>query len=154
MPDAAHRQAVDVHPLRKKRLQIVLFVMTFAALGIGLLVFAMRDNLNLFFAPASVVAGKAPLGKQIRLGGYVVRGSVQRDPDGLTVHFRLTDGQADVAVTYTGILPDLFSEGEAAVAKGKLVSQQEFEASEVLAKHDENYTPPEVKQTAVKPAQP
>jgi cytochrome c-type biogenesis protein CcmE len=140
-----------MHPVRKKRLLIVLFVMGFTALGIALLVFAMRDNLNLFFAPASVAAGKAPLGKSIRIGGYVVKGSVQRESNGLTVHFRLTDGAAEVAVVYTGILPDLFAEGEAAVAKGKLSSRTDFVASEVLAKHDENYTPPEVQQTAVKP---
>jgi len=140
-----------MHPVRKKRLLIILFVMGFSALGIALLVFAMRDNLNLFFAPAAIAEGKAPLNKQIRIGGYVVKGSVQRQPDGLTVHFKLTDGRAEIAVSYTGILPDLFSEGEAAVAKGKLLSANEFLASEVLAKHDENYTPPEVQQTASKP---
>jgi len=140
-----------MHPVRKKRLLIILFVMGFSALGIALLVFAMRDNMNLFFAPASIAAGKAPLHRQIRVGGYVVKGSVQRQPDGLTVHFKLTDGSAEIAVSYTGILPDLFSEGEAAVAKGELTSQTDFLASEVLAKHDENYTPPEVEQTAVKP---
>ncbi len=140
-----------MHPVRKRRLLIILFVMAFSALGIALLVFAMKDNMNLFFAPASIAEGKAPLHKQIRVGGYVVKGSVQRQPDGLTVHFRLTDGKAEVGVSYTGILPDLFSEGEAAVAKGKLMSTDEFLATEVLAKHDENYTPPEVEQTAVKP---
>lgn len=140
-----------MHPLRKKRLLIVLFVMGFAALGIALLVFAMRDNMNLFFAPAAIAQGKAPLNKQIRIGGYVVKDSVQRQGDGLTVHFRLTDGSSEIGVSYTGILPDLFSEGEAAVATGKLISSNEFLATEVLAKHDENYTPPEVQQTAVKP---
>lgn len=141
-----------MHPIRKKRLYIVLFVMAFSALGIALLVFAMKDNMNLFFAPASIAEGKVPLNKQIRMGGYVVKNSVQRQPDGLTVKFRLTDGNTEVAVSYTGILPDLFSEGEAAVVKGKLLSANDFQASEVLAKHDENYTPPEVQQTAVKPA--
>ena len=140
-----------MHPVRKKRLFIVLFVMAFAALGIALLVFAMRDNMNLFFAPAAIAEGKVPLNKQIRMGGYVVKGSLQRQPDGLTLHFKLTDGRAEVAVSYTGILPDLFAEGEAAVVKGKLTSADNFLATEVLAKHDENYTPPEVQQTAVKP---
>jgi cytochrome c-type biogenesis protein CcmE len=138
-------------PIRKKRLYIVLFVMAFSALGIALLVFAMKDNMNLFFAPAAIAAGKAPLDKQIRIGGYVVKGSLQRQPDGLTLNFRLTDGVAEVTVSYTGILPDLFSEGEAAVVKGKLLSENNFLATEVLAKHDENYTPPEVQQSAVKP---
>jgi len=140
-----------MHPVRKKRLLIILFVMGFSALGIALLVFAMKDNMNLFFAPASIAQGKAPLNKQIRVGGYVVKGSVQRQSDGLTVHFKLTDGAAEINVSYTGILPDLFSEGEAAVAKGKLTSAMDFLATEVLAKHDENYTPPEVQQTAIKP---
>lgn len=141
-----------MHPIRKKRLTIILFVMAFSALGIALLVFAMKDNMNLFFAPAAIAEGKVPLNKQIRMGGYVVKDSVERQSDGLTVKFKLTDGTAEVAVSYTGILPDLFSEGEAAVVKGKLLSADNFLATEVLAKHDENYTPPEVQQTAVKPA--
>jgi cytochrome c-type biogenesis protein CcmE len=142
---------IAMHPLRKKRLLIILFVMGFSALGISLLVFAMKDNMNLFFSPVAIAEGKAPLHKQIRVGGYVVKESVQRQSDGLTVHFKLTDGTTEINVRYTGILPDLFSEGEAAVAKGKLTSPTDFLASEVLAKHDENYTPPEVEQTAVKP---
>jgi cytochrome c-type biogenesis protein CcmE len=140
-----------MNPIRKKRLYIVLFVMAFSALGIALLVFAMKDNMNLFFAPAAIAEGKVPFNKQIRMGGYVVRGSVQRQADGLTVNFKLTDGTAEVPVSYTGILPDLFSEGEAAVVKGKLAPDNNFLAVEVLAKHDENYTPPEVQETAVKP---
>lgn len=140
-----------MHPVRKKRLMIVLFVMGLSAIGIGLMVFALRENLNLFFPPAEIAAGRAPVGETIRVGGYVVRGSVQREGEGLTVLFRLTDGQAEITVRYEGILPDLFSEGEAAVAKGKLNLKGEFEAIEVLAKHDENYTPPEVSDTARKP---
>lgn len=138
-----------MHPIRKKRLLVVLFVMVFAAIGIGLVIYALRQNMNLFYAPAGVVSGEAPLDQQIRVGGYVVKGSIQREPDGLTVRFHLTDGIADIAVRYTGILPDLFTEGQAAVAKGKLSSRQELVATEVLAKHDENYTPPEIKETAV-----
>lgn len=140
-----------MHPLRKKRLLIVLFVMVFSAIGIGMLVFAMRENLNLFFPPTEIISGKAPRNQVIRVGGYVVNGSVQRIGDGLQVRFKLTDGPAEITVLYTGILPDLFSEGEAAVAKGKLNDSNELEAIEVLAKHDENYTPPEVSDTAVKP---
>lgn len=140
-----------MHPVRKKRLMVVLFVLVFSAIGISLLVFAMRDNLNLFFPPVEIISGKAPRHQTIRVGGYVVKGSVQRQQDGLQVSFRLTDGQAEVVVLYTGILPDLFSEGEAAVAKGKLNDENQLEAVEVLAKHDENYTPPEISATAVKP---
>jgi len=140
-----------MHPIRKKRLLIVLFVMVFSAIGISLLVFAMRENINLFYPPAEIASGKAPKQKMIRVGGYVVKDSVQRQGDSLQVRFRLTDGWAEVTVLYVGILPDLFSEGEAAVAKGKLNDSNELEAVEVLAKHDENYTPPEVSDTAVKP---
>jgi cytochrome c-type biogenesis protein CcmE len=140
-----------MHPLRKKRLMMVLFIMTFSALGIALLVFAMRENLNLFFPPAEVASGKAPRHQTIRVGGYVVKDSVERLGEGLQVRFRLTDGWAETTVLYTGILPDLFSEGEAAVAKGKINDNNELESVEVLAKHDENYTPPEVSDSAVKP---
>lgn len=125
--------------------------MVFSAVGISLLVFAMRENLNLFFPPAEIAAGKAPRHQTIRVGGYVVKDSVERQGEGLQVRFRLTDGWAETIVWYVGILPDLFSEGEAAVAKGKLNDNNELEAVEVLAKHDENYTPPEVSDTAVKP---
>lgn len=140
-----------MHPIRKKRLMIVLFVMAFSALGISLLVFALRENINLFFPPAEIAAGKAPPHQTIRVGGYVVKDSVERQGEGLQLRFRLTDGWAETTVLYVGILPDLFSEGEAAVAKGKLNDKNELEAVEVLAKHDENYTPPEVSGTAVKP---
>lgn len=140
-----------MHPVRKQRLQLVIFFMFFAAIAIGLLVFALRENLNLFFPPADIVAGKAPLNQQIRVGGYVVEDSVKRESDDLTVSFLLTDGKAEVLVRYKGILPDLFSEGEAAIAKGMLVEGYVLDAVEVLAKHDENYTPPEVSDTATKP---
>jgi len=140
-----------MHPVRKQRLIIVLFGMCCAAVAIGLLVYALRENMNLFFSPKQIVAGEAPLNQQIRVGGYVVPGSVQRSEEGLDVTFRLTDGEKEMAVQYTGILPDLFSEGEAAIAKGKLSAEGLFMAIEVLAKHDENYTPPEVSDTATKP---
>lgn len=140
-----------MHPIRKKRLLIVLFVVVFSSIGIGLVVFALRENLNLFFPPVEIMSGKAPKHKTIRVGGYVVKDSVQRLGDSLQLSFRLTDGRAETTVLYTGILPDLFSEGEAAVAKGKLNDEQQLEATEVLAKHDENYTPPEISETAVKP---
>lgn len=140
-----------MHPVRKQRLLVVMFIMFFAAIAIGLLVYALRENMNLFFPPKDIVAGKAPVGQQIRVGGYVVKGSVQRSTEDLAVTFKLTDGAAEVSVKYVGILPDLFAEGEAAIAKGKLLSTKEFVAIEVLAKHDENYTPPEVSDTAQKP---
>ncbi|MEM8562920.1 MAG: cytochrome c maturation protein CcmE [Pseudomonadota bacterium] len=133
-----------MHPLRKQRLMLVVFVVMFSSAAIGLMAYALRGNINLFFPPTDVVAGKAPLGQPIRVGGMVVDGSVIRSADSLEVAFELTDFQSNVAVVYTGILPDLFDEGQGAVAAGTLNANGVLMASEVLAKHDENYMPPEV----------
>mgnify|MGYP001826867037 CR=1 FL=1 len=133
-----------MHPLRKQRLFLVLFVVLFSSAAIGLVVYALSGNINLFFPPAEVVAGKAPVGQPIRVGGMVVDKSVQRSDDSLAVRFQLTDYQASVPVVYEGILPDLFDEGQGAVASGVLNDEGVLLASEVLAKHDENYMPPEV----------
>jgi cytochrome c-type biogenesis protein CcmE len=123
---------------------VVLLIVTGAAVAVGLAAYAMRQNINLFYPPADVVAGKAPVGKRIRAGGMVVEGSVVRDRDSLRVSFLVTDYQAQLPVVYTGILPDLFAEGQGIVAAGSLDAQGVFQATEVLAKHDENYMPPEV----------
>ena len=133
-----------MHPVRKQRLLLVLFVVLFSSAAIGLVVYAMRGNINLFFPPAEVAAGNAPTGQSIRVGGMVVAGSVQRSEESLEIAFELTDYEASVPVIYRGILPDLFDEGQGAVAAGKLNEQGVLEATEVLAKHDENYMPPEV----------
>ena len=133
-----------MHPVRKQRLYIVLFVVLFSSVAVGLVAYALRGNINLFFPPADVVAGKAPAGQPIRVGGMVVDGSVQRSDDSLRVRFELTDYQGSVPVVYEGILPDLFDEEQGAVASGELDSSGLLHASEVLAKHDENYMPPEV----------
>ena len=133
-----------MHPVRKQRLYLVLFVVLFSSAAIGLVTYALRGNINLFFPPADVAAGKAPIGQPIRVGGMVVDGSVQRSDDSLAVRFQLTDYEASVPVVYKGILPDLFGEGQGAVASGVLNNDGVLEASEVLAKHDENYMPPEV----------
>lgn len=133
-----------MHPVRKQRLLLVLFVVLFSSAAIGLVVYAMSGNINLFFPPAEVAAGKAPTGKPIRVGGMVVEGSVQRSDDSLAVAFELTDYEAKVGVVYEGILPDLFGEGQGAVASGALNADGVLVATEVLAKHDENYMPPEV----------
>lgn len=133
-----------MHPVRKQRLYLVLFVVLFSSVAVGLVLYGMSGNINLFFPPADVVAGKAPVGQSIRVGGMVVDGSIVRSDDTLEVRFELTDYAASVPVTYTGILPDLFDEGQGAVASGKLDAQGLLVASEVLAKHDENYMPPEV----------
>jgi cytochrome c-type biogenesis protein CcmE len=133
-----------MHPVRKQRLYLVLFVALFSSVAIGLVMYALRGNINLFYPPAAVVAGKAPFGQPIRVGGMVVKGSVQRAEDSLALKFQLTDFQASVPVFYTGILPDLFGEGLGAVASGVLNGDGVLEATEILAKHDENYMPPEV----------
>jgi len=123
-----------------------------AALGIAsvFVLQALDSNIAFFVTPSEVAAGKAPQGKAFRVGGMVREGSLKRD--NLTVHFAITDTVKDVPVAYTGILPDLFKEGKGAVAQGKLGSDGVFIASEVLAKHDENYMPPEA-QHAVDQAQ-
>ncbi len=133
-----------MHPVRKQRLYLVLFVVLFSSAAAGLVMYALRGNINLFFPPAEIAQGKAPLGQPIRVGGMVMADSVQRSDDSLEVKFMLTDYQANVAVVYEGILPDLFDEGQGAVASGVLGDDGVFVASEVLAKHDENYMPPEV----------
>ncbi len=133
-----------MHPVRKQRLIIVLCVVLFSSAAVGLMAYALRGNINLFFPPAEVAAGKAPLGQPIRVGGMVVEGSVQRSEDSLQVRFEVTDYQASVTVVYEGILPDLFDEGQGAVAAGVLDDSGVLQATEVLAKHDENYMPPEV----------
>ena len=133
-----------MHPVRKQRLYLVLFLIVFSSAAIGLVAYALRGNINLFFSPADVAAGKAPVGQALRVGGMVVDGSVQRSDDSLVVRFEITDFQSTVPVVYEGILPDLFGEGQGAVASGELDALGVLQASEVLAKHDENYMPPEV----------
>ena len=133
-----------MHPVRKQRLYLVLFVIVFSTVAVSLVSYGLRGNINLFFPPAQVAAGKAPVGQLIRVGGMVVEGSVQRSDTDLQVRFEVTDYQATVPVVYVGILPDLFDEGQGAVAAGRLNEKGVLEATEVLAKHDENYMPPEV----------
>mgnify|MGYP005825121571 CR=1 FL=1 len=133
-----------MHPVRKQRLIMVLFIVILSSITIGLIVYALRENLNLFYPPGKIVSGEVPHNVRIRGGGCVKPGSVKRSDQNLDVSFVITDGAADVTVKFSGILPDLFAEGEAAVINGKINDRGEFEASEVLAKHDENYIPPEV----------
>lgn len=142
-----------MHPLRRQRLFIVLFIVVMAGLAAGLLGYALRENINLFYPPAAIAAGDAPVGRPIRAGGIVLEGSIERALDSLDVRFIVTDYQANVTVTFTGILPDLFSEGEGVVVSGQLDEQGIFRATQVLAKHDENYMPPEVSE-ALKNAHP
>jgi cytochrome c-type biogenesis protein CcmE len=121
------------------------------AIAAALILNALNSNIALFVTPSDVIAGKAPHGRAFRIGGLVKAGSMHRD--NLTVHFVVTDLVQNVPVSYTGILPDLFQEGKGAVIQGKLEANGEFIASEVLAKHDENYMPPEAKQALDKAQQ-
>jgi cytochrome c-type biogenesis protein CcmE len=129
---------------RHKRLAFV--VGGLAALGVvATLIFnAVNSNMQFFFSPSDVVAKKAPQNSTFRLGGLVKEGSLSRENDGLTVHFLVTDNAEEVKVTYKGILPDLFREGQGVVTQGSFNTAGQFIASEVLAKHDEEYMPPEV----------
>jgi len=131
-------------PVRKQRLLIVVFIVVIAAIVVGLLSYALRENINLFYTPSQVAAGEAPTNTQIRVGGMVVVDSLQRASDSLDSTFLVTDGTATLLIHYSGILPDLFAEDEAAVATGALGDDGVFVAQQVLAKHDEEYTPPEV----------
>jgi len=128
---------------RHKRMAFILVGLSGLAVAAGLVLNALNSNLALFISPTEVLAGDAPKDKAFRLGGMVVEGSLERQEDGLTVHFGVTDNDKTVTVAYTGILPDLFKEGTGVVAQGKMVGGM-FKASEVLAKHDENYMSPEV----------
>lgn len=132
-------------PIRRQRLILIILMVVGIGTAVGFALKSFNENLMYFFSTTDVMAGKAPKDALFRLGGMVVKGSVQRPGDGLTVHFKLTDFSKEVAVEYTGILPDLFREGQGIVANGKLDERGVFVAEEVLAKHDENYMPPEVK---------
>ena len=131
--------------MKPRHKRIALIVAGLAVLGIAatLVLNAFRSNLVFFFTPTQVAAHEAPQGRHFRIGGLVEKGSVKRQPDGVTVRFVVTDTAKSVPVMFTGILPDLFKEGKGVVAQGKLGADGVFAASEVLAKHDENYLPPE-----------
>ena len=131
-------------PRRRQRFILVGLLLVGVGLAATLALLALQENINLFFSPSQVVAGEAPVGTPFRLGGMVVDGSVIRGAENLNIRFDLTDTAQSVSVTYTGILPDLFREGQGIVAQGSIDASGQFTATEVLAKHDETYMPPEV----------
>ncbi len=139
-----------MNPRRKQRLYIAILSISGFSIAIGLILYALGQNIDLFYTPSEIVNGKNEdgvkprLGQRLRIGGLVVPGSVKRDKETLEVSFNLIDSGPLVEVTYTGILPDLFREGQGIVAQGVLVEPTKIEAFEVLAKHDEEYMPPEV----------
>jgi len=129
---------------RRRRLVLVVGILVGVGISGALALTAFKKNVMFFFNPSQVAAGQVPSGERFRLGGMVSKGSVQRTPGSLEVRFVVTDFQHDLPVTYTGVLPDLFREGQGVVAHGRLRSDGVFVAEEVLAKHDEKYMPPAV----------
>ena len=130
---------------RHKRFAIIAAGVAAIAVAAALVLNAFQSNLVFFFSPSQIAAGEAPKDRAFRVGGMVQAGSVKRQGDGLTVEFIVTDTAKSIPVTYKGILPDLFREGKGVVAQGRLGTDGVFRADEVLAKHDENYMPPEAK---------
>jgi len=128
---------------RHKKMAIIVGGLAGLSAVVALGMNAFQSNLVFFFSPTQVVAKEAPQDRSFRLGGLVQEGSLKREDDGLTVHFVVTDTAKNIPVTYKGILPDMFKEGKGVVAQGSLTSAGVFKADEVLAKHDENYMPPE-----------
>ena len=136
---------------RRNRLLFVLLLLVGAGGATGFALLALNENINLFYEPEQIVAGEAPVDRMIRAGGMVVDGSVQRSTTDLKVSFAISDlRESEVTVEYEGILPDLFREGQGIIAQGKLRDDGVFVAEEVLAKHDENYMPPEVADVVAK----
>ncbi len=136
---------------RHRRIALIVAGVAGLALAATLVLQAFQDNLVFFFTPTQVVANEAPQGRAFRVGGMVEKGSVKRQPDGVTVHFVVTDTAKSIPVAFKGVLPDLFREGKGVVTQGRLENGL-FVASDVLAKHDENYMPPEAAE-ALKKAQ-
>ena len=128
---------------RHKKLALIGGALAVIGIIAALVLNALNSNIALYITPTEVAAGKAPQGKLFRIGGLVKEGSIQRQADGVTIAFVITDTAKDIPVAYKGILPDLFKEGKGVVAQGRLTADGSFSATEVLAKHDENYMPPE-----------
>ncbi len=128
---------------RQKRLMYIVIAVAAVGVAVGLVLNALKDNVSLYFTPTQVYNKEAPQDRSFRIGGLVEKGSLKRETDGLSVHFVITDLHEKLPVVYKGILPDLFKEGKGVVAQGKMEGDGIMHASEVLAKHDENYMPPE-----------
>jgi cytochrome c-type biogenesis protein CcmE len=133
-----------VTPTRKRRLIAVVLILAGIGTAAAIAMYSLQQNLLYFQSPSEIAEQAMPAGRQFRLGGLVKGGSVTRAQDGLAVRFTVTDGLEEIEVQYVGILPDLFREGQGVIARGSLDTEGLFAASEVLAKHDENYMPPEV----------
>ncbi|MGX2973576.1 cytochrome c maturation protein CcmE [Ursidibacter arcticus] len=150
-----------MNPRRKSRLKVVLSILIGVSVAAGLMLYALSKNIDLFYTPSEIIYGKnddpktkPEVGQRIRVGGMVVEGSVKRDDKSLKVVFGLNDIGPAIQVEYEGILPDLFREGQGIVAQGILIEPTTLKATEVLAKHDENYMPPELNDQMKKQHQP
>jgi cytochrome c-type biogenesis protein CcmE len=130
----------------KQKLIWIIIIFLLVASAIGLVLYALKQNINLFYSPSQVAKGLAPVNRNFRLGGLVTVGSVHKDPESLRVNFSITDKLKSIPVEYTGVLPDLFKENQSVVVEGQLSSKGHFVANQVLAKHDEKYMPKEVKE--------
>ncbi|KTC81332.1 cytochrome c maturation protein CcmE [Legionella brunensis] len=139
-----------MNPIRQRKIFLLLFIVSVLGVVTGLVLYTLRQNISLFYTPTQIVSGEAPKEHNIRLGGMVVKNSIMRATNDLSVEFKLTDFKQTVTVNYRGILPDLFREEQGIVALGKLTDNHHFVATEVLAKHDANYMPPEVKDALAK----
>lgn len=131
---------------RKKRLYLILTILLGVSVAASLAIYALGQNVNAYFTPTQAKVDRPPLDRTLRIGGIVKKDSFKREPNSLTSHFILTDNEYDIRVTYTGILPALFREGQGIIAQGKLTAEDVLVADQVLAKHDEKYMPPNIKQ--------
>lgn len=135
-----------MHPVRRRRILVIFFLLLILSFAASLIMYALRQNINLFFSPSQILQTDISPNQLVRLGGLVVVNSVKRDSSNLHVSFKITDNQNEIAIDYNGILPDLFREGQSIVTQGYyLADKNYFKAIEVLAKHDEKYMPTEVK---------
>lgn len=138
---------------RRRKLMTVFLVLFVLSCASALILYALRQNISLFYTPTQVLSGEAPMNKLIRVGGMVEKGSILRSKNSLNVQFKVTDYNKTLSISYIGILPDLFREEQGIVAEGELVNLKLFKATRVLAKHDANYMPPEVKAALAKKVQ-
>ena len=135
-----------MNPARKRKLLLIVFSIMVLMIATLLIAYALRQNISLFFTPTQIARGEAPENRLIRVGGMVAPGSIQRDKSSLTVRFEVTDYKNSIHVLHRGVVPDLFREGKGVVAQGQFNRQKnQLIASQILAKHDENYMPPEAK---------
>ena len=139
-----------MNPARKRKMVMVLVSLAVLATASGLVLYALSQNINLFYSPSQIAEGQAPLKHAIRVGGMVEKGSIVRAKEGLQVQFKITDYKNTMTIAYDDILPDLFREEQGVVIEGQLLDPQHFQATRVLAKHDENYMPPEVRSALAK----